>query len=234
MGWGSFSRKCAELLGDNLIGIALFGSCALGDMIPNHSNYDVLIVLKRIDKKVIQMIRKTGTFFKVRAAKDSIIPMTLKEMDEERPIRRFSFVARTKTIYGKSVASLAKLPSKQELLEDLKAYVGYLESRGIWVLTNFDLWDEARTREESYEIIKRVPFVTSIFRYIQTGQFPVTRKELRVNGNDAKFAYICDKLDKYNPLVEQEIEKVLIFSLDFLPKLKTQLEEYKQKLMMHI
>ena len=53
-----FSESLKELYQDNLVAIILYGSAASGERIENHSNINILIVLKKADLPTLELSRK--------------------------------------------------------------------------------------------------------------------------------------------------------------------------------
>jgi predicted nucleotidyltransferase len=223
MDWKEFSKKFADALGDNLVGIHLFGSVATDEMIPTYSDRDINLVLNRKDEKALRKLKTVGAFFKDETGQDCLVPHSVDELKELAPLSKLTYIKHTKAIYGKAAADLIEMPRKEELSKSLIEYIRYeIKPYTMEVLASFKFWNERDRKSRSYRVLKRAALVMSVCYFIQTGKYLASRKQLRSKG-DPDLALVCDILDKYPSATLEEIEKALWAALSILLRVEKDL-----------
>lgn len=225
MNWENFSNKCAELLGDNLVGIHLIAPNSK-DRVPGADGRFVTIVLMQCDEKTLEKIKEIGrNFYKDETGMDILVCETVDELKELGPYYKAGQLIYAKTIKGKDVAELIEIPSKEELAQDLLERVKYSKLQTKSLITSSGFWSGYLEKGGSYSRINDTLRLATVFYFIQSGEYLTTRDQLRKVG-DPDVTLMCNLLDKYksdsaNP---HDIEKGLWASLSLLSRFENELK----------
>lgn len=217
-------EKLHQWLSDNVDGyVALCeaGSVPAGDAwVEGRSDRDIAIVVEKEDHEIIGKARSylNGSDFD-----DSFHFFFINRSDfiaSDNHPQAISSKFRGRTLFGEDVVTLKDNPPRElarELYEKgVHGLPGSIERR----LLNAGYWSEEKVKDKFYQIFKDIFMYLAAKRYAETGEYPVSRRDV-VSVYDYKpLKELLEVLEYYNNAEKDTIISLAEESLELLKEIK--------------
>jgi len=216
----NFVRRMKKDYERNLVFIIHHGSWATGEAKPE-SDVDFLVGLKKVARKDLIKLRKILREKEFQNA--TVLFFSFLDMENYIPYGRHQFHYGAKLLYGK--CPLLKPTRDQEILE-IKKHADEIGFWGRYLFTHQHPRD--RVVRSIYWRLKEVIICLKVCVSLETGKYPLTRKELKrklSDSRDKELIQISENWKKYKPRFIKNPDPVLLklaaFPERILRKLKS-------------